>query len=101
MAKFVFLYSSTNVPTEPPAPEHMQLWVAYFQKIQASLVDHGAPFLPNSQVLGGGNASGVTGYSIVQADNIEAAIALTEGHPMLTHGGSIQVLECLDLSGQM
>ena len=39
----------------------------------------------------------ITGYTIVAAESLEAAIALSAGCPILRAGGSIQVCETFDV----
>ena len=46
-------------------------------------------------------AATVGGYSIIQADDLDAAVALMEGHPhfMSGEGATIRIHETLDLPG--
>ncbi|GAC1373035.1 MAG: hypothetical protein NVS3B3_07440 [Aquirhabdus sp.] len=101
MKKFVFLYGGMDKPKEAPSPEHMQAWTTYFGKLGSALVDGGAPFMLEDKLLGNASNAKVTGYSIIQAENLAQAVALTEGHPMLAYGGGIQVMECMDMSKLM
>lgn len=41
----------------------------------------------------------MTGFSILQADSTDALNALLDGHPHLTWGGSVEVLEFLAMPG--
>ena len=45
----------------------------------------------------GGGAAPITGYTLVSADSMEAAIALSAGCPILGAGGSIQVCETFEV----
>ncbi len=72
-------------------------WMAYFSKLGDQIVDPGAPTGAQAS-LGGAPESGVTGYSLISASNLEEAIALTEDHPHLARGGSIEVLETLPMT---
>ncbi len=101
MKRFVLLYSGMDKPAGAPSPEHMQLWGMYFAKLGSALVDGGAPFMSEDKLIGNATNANVTGYSIIQAENLAQAIELTDGHPMLMHGGGIQVMECMDLSKLM
>ncbi len=100
MNKYIFLYSGgPGMPKDPvEAKAGMDAWMAYYGKIQASLADGGAPLVPGGELLGGASASGVTGFTIVHAEDMAKALALTEGHPYLTRGGHIEVRECVDVS---
>ena len=44
-------------------------------------------------VSDGGGANPLSGYSIVSADNIDAAVDMAKGCPILEGGGSIAVAE--------
>ncbi len=103
MKRFVYLYSGLDRPTADIPAEYLQLWMAYFAKLGPALVDHGAPFQSEGRALGtaSGDLNIATGYSVIQAASLDAAVALTEGHPMLIHGGGVTVLECIDLSGAL
>jgi hypothetical protein len=103
MKKFIYIYSGGNgMPADEAVRRaYMLEWSDYFGKIGASLVDGGAPFVPGGKLLGGGSASGATGYTIIKSDSLEKAVALTQGHPLLARGGGIEVLECVDMSGMM
>ncbi|MCX6500514.1 MAG: hypothetical protein NTU93_17220 [Arthrobacter sp.] len=44
--------------------------------------------------------AGIGGYSILDADTIDQAVGLMEGHPhLMMPGASIQVYEALDIPG--
>lgn len=97
MTKYLYLYYGGEAPTSPEDGKRvMDEWMAYFGRLGDKIVDGGAPTGPQSS-LAGAPESGVTGYSIIEADSLEDAIALTEGHPHLASGGSIEVLETLPM----
>jgi hypothetical protein len=49
-------------------------------------------------VSDGGGANPVTGYSILMADNLDSAVAMAKGCPIVTSGGSIEVSEILAMN---
>ena len=63
------------------------------------MVDGGAPFAPESKFLGKGAAGHPRGYSIITADSLDKAVALTASHPHLANGGGIEVLELAKVPG--
>jgi hypothetical protein len=85
----------------PESPEEgarvMQDWTAWFTTIGPSIVDPGSPV---SQVriiaadgsVRPGDAHPITGYTVVDAADIDAAVALASGAP-LSGGMSIEVAE--------
>jgi hypothetical protein len=86
----------------------MARWGAWFQQIGNSIVDPGDGIAPqayvsaNGDVMRGGPAgadaaAAVTGYAVISADNIDAAIALAMGCPIRQDGGSIEVGELMGL----
>jgi hypothetical protein len=98
--KYVFIYSGGSAPrSEAEGKKMMDAWMAYFGKIGPSIVDGGAPFAPGAKVVGKGQPSHATGYSIITANSLQDAIKLTDGHPHVAHGGSVEVFECASMPG--
>jgi hypothetical protein len=98
--KYVFIYSGGNPPkSEAEGKAMMDAWMAYFAKIGPSIVDGGAPFATGAKLLGAGGPSHATGYSIVSAESLDAALKLTDGHPHIAHGGGVEVFECVKMPG--
>jgi hypothetical protein len=95
MKKFVFLYGSVGDQT----PESMQAWMSWFDSIGGNLVDPGNPFGPGRVVTADGVTDAgddqvVSGYTIVNAESIEAAEKLLDGHPMVQ---GIRIYEALPM----
>jgi len=98
--KYLFFYSGGNPPKSPAEGKAlMDAWMAYYGKIGASIADGGAPFAPGSKTLGPARPNGGSGFTIVNAENFDAAMALTEGHPHIAHGGGIEVFEIAPIPG--
>jgi hypothetical protein len=81
----------------------MALWQAWYQKCGRAVVDLGAPLdkattvTPASVVPG---KTSITGYTILQADSIDAAIALMKDHPHFhMPDASVEILECVPMPG--
>ena len=78
-----------------PGEKSMATWLAWFGKLGKAVVDAGAPTMPGKIVSAGGVKSigtkPVTGYSILQAENIDAAIAMAKSAPALADGGQVAV----------
>lgn len=78
----------SEMTTEQGA-EVMAEWGAWMGRIGSALVDVGSPFGPGASVVddgSNGTAMAASGYSIVEADDMAGARALTEGHPYLSEG---------------
>ena len=110
MGKFLVLYNSQMSAAEVMAsstPEEMKAgmdaWMAWGGKVGDALVDFGMPlgsskYLDGQSVADGSNPA--SGFSILQADSLEAAAGLLEDHPHLTvAGNTIEVLEFLPMPG--
>jgi hypothetical protein len=81
----------------------MAAWKVWYDGTGGAVVDLGAP-LDKSTTLSGGSSgpekTPITGYSVLQAESIEEAVALLKGHPHFhMPGSSVQVLECVPMPG--
>jgi hypothetical protein len=90
MAKYIYLYRGPATPleqfSEQERAEQMAAWGTWMEKIGPALVDGGSPFGARAAVRddGSGATTGdLNGYTIVTADDLGAARALTDGHPFL------------------
>lgn len=109
MTKYLFLYHApaTLAEATPADPAEMEAemgrWMAWAGRVGDKMVDFGAP-------LAGGVAisvDGVTpsdrevgGYSLIEAEDLAAAQALTEDHPhLLAPGASIEIHEAQTIPG--
>jgi hypothetical protein len=107
MAKFLFVYRRGSSAADKMTPEemqqHMQKWQAWMSEglqkgwlldrgdaltqegrvVKAQRVVTDGPFVESKEIVGG--------FSIVQADTLDAAAALAKGCPALLIGGSVEV----------
>jgi len=109
MAQFLYLYRNTPVArneamgTPETAQRSMQLWLKWMADLEARghLKDRGQPLETGGKVVRGHNAVNdgpyaeakdvVGGYSIVEARDINEAVDLSHGCPILLGGGSVEV----------
>jgi hypothetical protein len=97
MGKYVFAYRGGSAPEGEAAQQAvMEAWMGWFGVLGQAVVDGGAPF-GASTVVGGSQAAGLTGYSVVSADSLDAASAMAGGCPILADGGSVDIYEALDM----
>lgn len=73
------------------SPDVPSAWEAWFQKLGANLVDLGNPVFERTAVGTCGTPLPLGGYTLVSADNLEAAIELAKGCPILSEGGGVEV----------
>jgi hypothetical protein len=48
-------------------------------------------------VSAGGGTNPLSGYSLINADNIDAAVQHAKGCPILAVGGTVEVAEAIDM----
>jgi hypothetical protein len=110
--KYLVLYKSSVPPLEqmgadPEATQAgMELWMSWAGRVGTSMLDMGAPVSPvatvnESGTADGGPASGVCGFSVLEADSVEGVKKLLDDHPHFHSPGdsSIEVLEFLAIPG--
>ncbi len=105
MTTYVLTYHGGSGMAEDPVEHEKQMaaWGAWFGQIGSDLVAEGNPFAANRTVhadgsIGdGGPAAEMGGYSVIKADDFDAALALAKGCPVLAGGGSVQVSEAIDM----
>src|SRR5947209_7533173 len=80
----------------------MAQWGKWFQDLATSLVDGRYPVMraktvaSKGSVSEGGGQNPVSGYSLIKADSLDAAVKLAQGCPVLSGGGSIEVAETIN-----
>jgi len=91
LAKFIYLYRGAVTPIADRSPEEdaerTAAFGAWIAKVGGALVDVGSPFGSSALVRDDGTegtASDLIGYTIVEADDLAAAKALTDGLPFLS-----------------
>lgn len=104
MARYMLVYKGEATSMEEMTPEEgaevMAKWMAWMGKIGPAMSDVGSPFGPGSSVVDDGSmgsAASLTGYSIVEAENMDAAVSLTDGHPYLSDGGGNYAIDVFEL----
>jgi hypothetical protein len=112
MKKFIVLYhapmdamqQTANMKPEDQA-KGMEAWMEWAKKCGDKLVDLGSPLMNGQQLTPDGKSKAsdknVAGYSILQAENMEEAKRLLQGHPHLGWNAacSIEVHETMPLPG--
>ncbi len=73
------------------SPDTAAAWEAWFRQLGASLVDLGNPVFERTAVGTCGTPLPLGGYTLVSADNLEAAIDLATNCPILSEGSGVEV----------
>ena len=99
MANYLLVYRGGSMPETPEDQEKvMRAWTNWFGQLGSALVDGGNP-ASQTKVIGGdgsvspGGTSSPTGYSVIAADDIDSAVRLAKGCPVLTGGATVDVVE--------
>jgi hypothetical protein len=105
MAKYMLIYRGQATDMSEMTPEQgaqiLAKWNVWMARVGGALADIGTPFGPGTSLVDDGtvgSALSLTGYSIVEADDLDAALKLADGHPYLSEGKgnfSIEVYEQL------
>jgi hypothetical protein len=96
MANYLITYHGGSMPeTKEAQDEAMAAWTTWFGTLGDALVDGGNPISKSKAISPDGSVmdatSAPTGYSIIKADNLDAAVELSKGCPVL-HGGAAVVV---------
>jgi len=98
MANFLLTFHGGNMPeTQEEQDQVMKAWTDWFGELGDALVDGGNPVSQSRAISPDGSVMeathGPTGYSIIKADSLDAAVDLSRGCPVLAGGASIVVSE--------
>jgi hypothetical protein len=112
MTTYLFTYHAPSRPADatPADPAEMKAvmdqWMAWADRVGEGMVDLGTPLAGGVQVSPEGTAPStreVVGYTLIEAADMDAALALAEGHPHLTMPGggcTIEVHESQPIPGR-
>ena len=101
MAKFIYLYRGPSIELRPEEGAERQIaFAAWMEKLGPALIDVGSPFGPSTSIRDDGSegaAGDLIGYSIVEADDLAAAKAFTDGLPFLSNSDGECAVEIFEL----
>ena len=104
MPKYVIAYHGGSMPETAAAQEKtMAAWIGWFASLGEAVIDGGNPtgqaktVKADGSVVNDGGANPVSGYSLLTAADIDAAVVLAKGCPILEAGGSVEVAEAIDM----
>jgi hypothetical protein len=104
VSKYLLLYRGPATPMEDFTPEQsaeqMKAWGDWMGRVGSALVDGGAPFGQRTAVSDDGTSPApgdLNGYTIVEADSVDGARALTDRHPFLSEGKGRFTIEVFEL----
>jgi hypothetical protein len=95
MAKYLFVYHGGGMAeSEEERNESMAAWGRWAGDLGSAVVDFGAP-IGATTTVGGDGGNHATGYSLIDAESLDAAAELAKGCPILASGGSVEVAETI------
>ena len=102
MANYLLVYHGGSPHDEPAAQaEMMNAWMGWFGSLGDAVVDGGNPVGRAWTIQADGTTEGAgsnpaTGYSVIKADNMDAALVMAKGCPILKNGGTVELCETFD-----
>jgi hypothetical protein len=105
MPKYVLAYhGGGDVPqTQAEQDAVMAAWGAWFESLGDAVLDIGNPtgpaqtVAPDGATTDGGGPNPLTGYSLIEAANLDAAVSLAKGCPIFAANGSVEVAETIEM----
>ena len=98
MPTFVFAYRNPTGYTR--TPQSAAAWQAWFASMGGQLTDLGKPVVSRASLGECDPArTGLGGYSLITAPDLDAALAIAKGCPHLDRDGGIEVGQLGDVTG--
>ena len=106
MKQFVLVYLGGNHPSsEAEARAHFEKYMAWLTSLGESVVIPTIPLKDTNTIspdgaVGEGGSSAMSGFSIIRAETMEAALAIAKDCPFLEIGGTLEVSEMMEMPVQ-
>lgn len=104
MAKYLFAYHGGGVPaTDEERAQVMDKWGQWFGSMGSAVVNGGNPVGQSSTVKSDGSVANdggsnpVSGFSLIEASDLDDAVAKAQACPILSSGGSVEIAEAFDM----
>ncbi|MCF6205075.1 MAG: YciI family protein [Methylococcaceae bacterium] len=102
MNKYIIIYLGGEQPTSPEeAKEHMEKYREWLKSLGDSIVSALNP-LKDTHVVSdkgatNGSSTAMSGFTIVQANSLEAVLEMSKTCPFLDIGGTLEVSELMQM----
>lgn len=106
MSQYVMVYLGGGQPSSPEeGKRHFARYMDWLSALGDAVVSPANPLKDTCTVhpdgsVSPGSVSTMSGYTIVQADSIDDALAMAKDCPFLEMGGSLEVSERIEMPGQ-
>ncbi len=104
MSKYLFVYhGGENPESQEEVAEVMDAWGQWLGSMGSSVIDGGNPVgisatvQSNGSVVNNGGDNPASGYSLVEASDLNEALIKAKGCPVLSAGGTVEVAEAIDM----
>ena len=104
MSKYLFVYhGGKNPESEAEVAEVLDAWGSWLGSMGAAVIDGGNPVGTSStinsdgSVADNGGSNPASGYGLIEAADLDDAIAKGRGCPILSSGGTIELAEAIDM----
>ena len=104
MAKYLFVYhGGKNPESDEEVAEVLDNWGNWFGSMGAAVIDGGNPVGMSSTINGDGSVTDnggsnpASGYSLIEASDLDDAIAKARGCPILSADGTVELAEAIDM----
>ena len=103
MTQFVLAYIGGDHPQDPEeGAKHRAEWMDWVAALGDAVVNPGTPLSETKSVTTAGvsdSSSTMSGFSIVEADSMDAAIEMAQSCPFLKINGTIDVSQVMQMGG--
>ena len=106
MPQYVITYLGGDKPSSPEEGEqHMSKYRAWLSSLGDSAISPANPFknthtISSDGTVTTGGTTSMSGFTIIEADSMEAALLTAKACPFLDVGGSLEVSELIQMPGQ-
>jgi len=100
MTRFLITYHGSGMPSDPALMEQAKTaFATWASEAGDAIVDPGAPVHMVSQASSGSptDPAEIGGYSIIQAESLDAATAVLQSHPYVARGGTLQINQIIEV----
>jgi len=106
MAQYIIVYLGGDAPSSPEeGKQHFSKYMDWLASLGDSVVSPANPLKntstvnPDGSVTTGGTTS-MSGFTIIEADSMQAAVSIAKTCPFLDVGGSLEVSELIQMPGR-
>jgi hypothetical protein len=106
MKQYVLVYLGGKQPSKPEeANKHFEKYMKWLTSLGDSIVVPTIPLKNTTTVrpdgtIKEGGSSAMSGFSIIKADSMEAALSIAQSCPFLEIGGALEVSELMQMADQ-